>query len=80
MAYAEKVTPYNTGKVLIGCHYIRYDRKPMTKDGIRLQNALLSSKKPRNADKADRIVLIGVLAITVLLPLASYVFNWKLGG
>ncbi len=74
------VTPFNTGKVLIGCHHIRYERNPITRDGYRLQSALLASKKPRNADRADRIVLIVMASIAVLLPLASYVFNWKLGG
>ncbi len=80
MAHAAKVTPYNTGKVLIGSHYVHYERNEITRDGYRLQSALLASKKPRNADRADRIVLIAIATIAVLLPLASYVFNWKLGG
>ncbi len=80
MAHAAKVTPYNTGKVLIGCHYVNYERKTITRDGYRLQTALLAPKKARNADRADRIVLISIVSIAVLLPLASYVFNWKLGG
>ncbi len=80
MAHAAKITPYNTGKVLIGCHYVHYERKTITRDGYRLQTALLASKKPRNADRADRIVLIAMASIAVLLPLASYVFSRKLGG
>lgn len=80
MAHAAKAAPYNTGKVLIGCHHVRFEAHRMTRDGLRLQSALLASNKPRDADKADRIVLIGVLAIAVVLPLASYVLGWKLGG
>lgn len=80
MAHAEKITPYNTGKVMIGCHYVQYEQKAMTRDGLRLQSALLLSKKPRNANKADRAVMVCVIAISVILPVASYVFNMKLGG
>ncbi len=80
MAHAAKVTPHNTGKVLIGCHYVNYEKKAITSDGYRLQSALLAANKPRNADRADRVVLICVVAVSVLLPLSAYVFNWKLGG
>lgn len=74
------ITPYNTGKMMIGCHYVNFRKQVMTRDGIRLQSALLAHKKPRDADKADRIVLICVIAIAISLPIAAHLFNWTLGG
>lgn len=74
------VTPYNTGKMMIGYHYVDYKNHPMTQDGFRLQSALLASRRQRDADKDDRIVLIGMIAIAIGLPIAAYVFNWTLGG
>lgn len=74
------ITPYHTGKMMIGCHYVNFRKQVMTRDGIRLQSALLAHKKPRNADKADRIVLICMVVIATCLPIAANLFNWKLGG
>lgn len=79
MAYKGTAECFDTGKVLIGCKYDPgFDKHVMTQESHFLQKLLLN--KSRDADKADRIVLIGMLAIAVLLPLAAYVFNWKLGG
>lgn len=79
MAYKGTAECFDTGKVLIGCKYDPgFDKHVMTQESHFLQKLLLN--KGRDADKADRIVLIGMLAIAVLLPLAAYVFNWKLGG
>lgn len=74
------VTPYNTGKMMIGCHYVNFRKQIMTQDGIRLQTALLAYNKPRNANKADRIVLICMIVTAICLPIAANLFNWKLGG
>lgn len=79
MTYKATAECFDTGKVLIGCKYDPgYDKHVMTQESFFLQGLLLN--KPRNARKADRIVLTGMLAIAALLPLAAYVFNWKLGG
>ncbi len=79
MAYKATAECFDTGKVVIGCKYDPgYEKHVMTKESFFLQGLLLD--KPRNADKADRIVLISILVISVLLPLASYIFDIKLGG
>lgn len=79
MAYKATAECFDTGKVVIGCKYDPgYEKHVMTKESFFLQGLLLD--KPRDARKADRIVLTGVLVIGILLPLASYVFNIKLGG
>lgn len=79
MAYKVQPNALMLGKVLIGCKYNPgYEKHVMTKESFFLQKLLLD--KPRNADRADRMVITACLAIAVLLPLAAYVFNWKLGG
>lgn len=79
MAYKGTAECFDTGKVLIGCKYNPgYEKHAMTEESFFLQKLLLN--KPRNADKADRMVLTACLVIAIALPLAAYVFNWKLGG
>jgi hypothetical protein len=42
-----KMVPYNTGKVLIGCRYAPMQRHPeVDADAVRLQRALLRVKSP----------------------------------
>ena len=58
------MTPYNTGKVLIGCLYTpKFNPHPMTQDGLRLQRALLNSRraKPETTRMARAVKLFGVL-------------------
>jgi len=79
MAYKGTAECFDTGKVLIGCKYDPgYDKHVMSQESFFLQKLLLN--RPRNPAKADRIVMIGCIAISIVLPLAAYVFNWKLGG
>jgi len=79
MAYKGTAECFDTGKVLIGCKYDPgFDKHVMTQESLFLQGLLLN--KARNAHKADRIVITGVIAISILLPLVSYIFNIKLGG
>ena len=79
MTYKATTECFDTGKVLIGCKYDPgYEKHVITQESLFLQNLLLD--KPRDADKADRIVLTACLVIAIALPLAAYVFNWKLGG
>ena len=80
MAYKGTTECFDTGKVLIGCKYNPgYQKHAMTEESFFLQKLLLD-KKPRDADKADRIVITVCLAVAIVLPLAAYLFNWKLGG
>lgn len=47
MVNKDWLTPYNTGKVQIGCMYIPKTRpQQMSKDAYDLQTALLKSKRP----------------------------------
>jgi len=46
MVNKDWMTPYNTGKVLIGCLYTpKFKPQEMTVDGLRLQRALLMKHK-----------------------------------
>ena len=48
MVNKDWMTPYNTGKVLIGCLYTpKFVPHPMTQDGLILQRALLKTHKPK---------------------------------
>lgn len=77
------VTPYNTGKMQIGCHYVEFKPHPITRDGALLQRALLNDKRnatERNEALADKIVWYSICAIAIGLPLCAYLFDIKLGG
>ena len=79
MAYKATTECFDTGKVIIGSKYDPgFEKHEMTQESLFLQGLLLD--KPRDADKADRIVMTSILVISILLPLAAYVFNIKLGG
>lgn len=55
MVNKDWMTPYNTGKVLIGCLYTpKFKPHPMTQDGLRLQRALLNSRRAK--PEATRMV------------------------
>ncbi|MFY9184416.1 MAG: hypothetical protein WBJ45_08185 [Limnohabitans sp.] len=43
----QRVTPYDTGKVKIGCHYQPKRRIDMSGDMERLQSSLLGQRGPR---------------------------------
>jgi hypothetical protein len=43
----QRITPYDTGKVKIGCHYQPKRRIDMSGDMERLQSALLGQRGPR---------------------------------
>lgn len=49
MVNKDWMTPYNTGKVQIGCLYTpKFQPHEMTVDGLRLQRALLMKPKAEN--------------------------------
>lgn len=52
----EKITPFNTGKILIGSAYVRDTRPELTASEEMIQSALLSTSSPRR-------VLISAAAI-----------------
>ncbi|MDD3965363.1 MAG: hypothetical protein PHD99_04945 [Candidatus Moranbacteria bacterium] len=58
-------TPFNTGKVLIGCNYQPSQRRTFTKDELKVQDALLRIK--RKIDW-DGVVIVVVLAALILSP------------
>lgn len=79
MAYKGTAECFDTGKVLIGCKYNPgHEKHLMTQESFFLQKLLLD--KPRDADKADRIVAVGCLVVTVLLVIGVHAFGWNLGG
>lgn len=64
MVNKDWMTPYNTGKVLIGCLYTpKFKPHPMTQDGLRLQRALLMKHhtKPETTHMARAVKLFGVI-------------------
>ena len=66
----QKITPYNTGKVLIGEHYVPPKDKTLTepsKDMSRLQSSLLGSPQPTSFETwMMRVVLAFCTAVIVL--------------
>ncbi len=68
-----RVTPYDTGKVKIGCHYEPPRFNAMSGDMERLQSALLGHRGPRLDIDVRQVLEIasyavsGVLACIVLL-------------
>jgi len=68
-AKPERVVPYDTGKVKIGCMYQRPARADMTPEEVRIQRLLLDGSPYSLADK----VLYLIFAIVCLL--LSYLFS-----
>ena len=66
----QKITPYNTGKVLIGKHYVPPKDKTLTepsKNMFRLQSSLLGSPQPTSFETwMMRVVLAFCTAVIVL--------------
>ena len=63
-------TPYNTGKVRIGCKYEPPKRVELTAEEVHIQKALLASGKRRLTDQS--IAAIGVvLAVGTISMLLS---------
>jgi hypothetical protein len=66
---SERVVPYDTGKVKIGCMYQRPSRADMTPEEVRIQRLLLDGSPYSLADR----VLYLIFAIVCLL--LSYLFS-----
>lgn len=72
----KKVTPYNTGKVLIGVNYTPKPELPTdepSRDMARLQNALLKTQQPTAAETWMMRVVLAFCSVVVLLDL----FVWR---
>ena len=72
----QKITPYNTGKVLIGEHYVPPKDKTLTepsKDMARLQNAMLKNPQPTTAETWMMRVVMTFCAVVIVLDL----FVWR---
>jgi hypothetical protein len=66
---SERVVPYDTGKVKIGCMYQRPSRADMTPEEVRIQRLLLDGSPYTVGDKA--IYTIAAIACILL----SYLFS-----
>ena len=72
----KKTTPYNTGKVLIGKHYVPPKDKTLTepsKDMFRLQSSLLGSPQPTSFETWMMRAVMTFAAIVIVLDL----FVWR---
>ncbi len=72
----KRITPYNTGKVLIGKHYVPAPDKGLTEpsaDMYHLQSKLLGSPMPTTLETW----VFRVVAVVVLVAVAADMIVWR---
>lgn len=63
-----KLTPYNTGKVKIGCAYVPPQKNYMTSDDVHWQNVLTGVYQRRMVHRMQfNLYVAGLLALIVVL-------------
>ena len=70
------ITPYNTGKVLIGVNYVPPKDKTITEPSVdmpRLQNAMLKNPQPTSFETWMMSVVLAFCAVVIVLDL----FVWR---
>ena len=70
------ITPYNTGKVLIGVNYVPPKDKTLTEPSVdmaRLQNAMLKNPQPTSFETWMMRVVLAFCAVVIVLDL----FVWR---
>ena len=70
------ITPYNTGKVLIGVNYVPPKDKTITEPSVdmaRLQNAMLKNPQPTSFETWMMRVVLAFCAVVIVLDL----FVWR---